>query len=123
MFAVGIAAMIPLSAAMDRWRLGAICASTAVLAGWTYPLFAHWVWGGGWLAQLGTIYGLGNGFLDTGGAGTIHVVGGLTALSMVWILGPRHGKYSSEGMPRRFPDTTWSTWSSDVFWPGRDGWD
>ena len=42
----------------DRWRLGAICASTALLAGWTYPLFAHWVWGGGWLAQLGVNCGL-----------------------------------------------------------------
>jgi ammonium transporter, Amt family len=103
MFAVGIAGVIPLSAAADRWRLGAICASTAVLAGWTYPLFAHWVWGGGWLAQLGTNYGLGSGFLDTGGAGTIQVVGGLTALSMVWILGPRQGKYSSDGMPTGIP--------------------
>jgi Amt family ammonium transporter len=103
MFAVGIAAMIPLSAAADRWRLGPICASTAVLAGWTYPLFAHWVWGGGWLAKLGVIYGLGNGFLDTGGAGTIHAVGGLTALSVVWILGAREGKYTSEGMPIGIP--------------------
>ncbi len=103
MFAVGIAAMIPLNAAADRWRLGPICASTAVLAGWTYPLFAHWVWGGGWLAQLGTIYGLGSGFVDTGGASTIHAVGGLTALSMVWIVGPREGKYSSEGMPIGIP--------------------
>jgi len=102
-FAVGITAMIPLNAAADRWRLGPICASTAVLAGWTYPLFAHWVWGGGWLAQLGTIYGLGSGFLDTGGASTIHVVGGLTALSMVWILGPREGKYTPEGMPVGIP--------------------
>jgi ammonium transporter, Amt family len=103
MFAVAIAAMIPLSAAADRWRLGAICASTAVLAGWTYPLFAHWVWGGGWLAQLGKIYGLGNGFLDTGGASTIHVVGGLTGLAVVWILGPRKGKYSPDGMPIGIP--------------------
>src|SRR5271165_309813 len=103
MFAVGITAMIPLNAAADRWRLGPICASTAVLAGWTYPLFAHWAWGGGWLSQLGTIYGLGSGFLDTGGASTIHVVGGLTALSMVWILGPREGKYSSEGLPVGIP--------------------
>lgn len=103
MFAVGIAAMIPLSAAADRWRLGAICISTAVLAGWTYPLFAHWVWGGGWLAQLGANYGLGQGFLDTGGASTIHAVGGLTALAMVWILGPRQGKYASDGMPIGIP--------------------
>ena len=103
MFAVGIAAQIPLNAAADRWRLGPICASTAVLTVWTYPLFAHWVWGGGWLAQLGTIYGLGGGFLDTGGASTINVVGGLTALSMVWILGPRAGKYTPEGMPIGIP--------------------
>ena len=103
MFAVGITAMIPLNAAADRWRLGPICASSAVLAGWTYPLFAHWVWGGGWLAQLGTIYGLGKGFLDTGGASTIHVVGGLTALATVWILGPREGKYSPEGLPIGIP--------------------
>lgn len=103
MFAVGMASVIPMSAAADRWRLGAICASTAVLAGWTYPLFAHWVWGGGWLAQLGSVYGLGKGFLDTGGAGTIQVVGGLTALAMVWILGPRQGKYASDGMPVGIP--------------------
>jgi ammonia channel protein AmtB len=47
MFAVGIAAQIPLNAAADRWRLGPICASTTVLAVWTYPLFAHWVCGAG----------------------------------------------------------------------------
>jgi Amt family ammonium transporter len=103
MFTVGIAGMIPLSAAADRWRLGAICASTAVMAGWTYPLFAHWVWGGGWLAQLGAIYGLGRGFIDTGGAGTIHAVGGLSALAVVWIIGPRSGKYSDDGMPVGIP--------------------
>ena len=66
MFGVGIAALIPLGAGSDRWRLGASCASTALLAGWTYPLFAHWVWGGGWLAQLGANLGLGYGFLDRG---------------------------------------------------------
>ena len=103
MFTVGIAAMIPLGAVADRWRLGAICASTAVMSGWTYPLFAHWVWGGGWLSQLGAIYGLGHGFIDTGGAGTIHAVGGLTALAVVWIIGPRSGKYSDDGMPAGIP--------------------
>jgi len=45
------------------------------LAGaWTYPLFAHWAWGGGWLAQLGQIGALGSGFVDCGGAGSIHAV-------------------------------------------------
>lgn len=102
-FAVGLAALIPLSAGADRWRLSASCFSTALLAGWTYPLFAHWVWGGGWLAQLGSNYGLGRGFLDAGGAGTIQVVGGLTALSVVWIIGPRRGKYAQDGITPAIP--------------------
>ncbi len=81
-FSVGLAGLIPLSSGADRWRLGAICASTALLAGWTYPLFAHWAWGGGWLAQLGTNCGLGRGFVDGGGSGTIQMVGGVTALAI-----------------------------------------
>ncbi|PYV70750.1 MAG: ammonium transporter [Acidobacteria bacterium] len=103
LFSVGLAALIPVGAGADRWRLGAICASTALLAGLTYPLFAHWVWGGGWLAQLGTNYGLGRGFVDAGGSSTIQVVGGLTALSIAWILSPRRGKYSAQGMPAAIP--------------------
>jgi len=100
---VGIAAMIPLGSGADRWRLGACCVSTAVLGGWTFPLFAHWVWGGGFLAQLGVNYGLGRGFIDTGGAATIQAVGGLTALSIAWLLGPRHGKYTRDGLPTAIP--------------------
>ena len=99
----GLAALIPIGAGADRWRFGAIGASTALLAGWTYPLFAHWVWGGGWLAQLGTNSGFGHGFVDVGGSSTIQVVGGLTALSVAWILGPRQGKYTPEGMPSAIP--------------------
>jgi len=102
-FSVTLAALIPLSSGSDRWRLGAACASTALLSGWTYPLFAHWVWAGGWLAQLGPSYGLGRGFIDAGGSSTIQVVGGLTALSITWILGPRRGKFSAEGMPAALP--------------------
>jgi ammonium transporter, Amt family len=103
MFSVGLAAVIPLSAGSDRWRLGASCASSALLAGWTYPLFAHWVWGGGWLSQLGTNCGLGRGFVDGGGASTIQAVGGLTALSITWILGSRRGKFSKDGIPAAIP--------------------
>ena len=95
LFSVSLAALIPLGSGADRWRLGAICISTALLAGWTYPLFAHWVWGGGWLAQLG--------FVDAGGSSSIQAVGGLTALSIAWILGPRRGKYALEGMPAAIP--------------------
>ena len=103
MFCVGLAALIPLGSGADRWRLRASCFSTAFLAAWTYPLFAHWVWGGGWLAELGVNYGIGRGFLDAGGTGVIQVVGGLTALAITWILGPRRGKYSSDGMAPAIP--------------------
>lgn len=103
MLCVALAALIPLGAGAERWRLGAVCASTAVLAGFTYPLFAHWMWGGGWLAQLGVNYGLGRGFVDSGGSAAIQSVGGLTGLSMAWILGPRRGKYTAEGMPMAIP--------------------
>ena len=102
-FCVGLAALIPLGSGADRWRLRAICLSTGLLAALTYPLFAHWVWGGGWLAQLGVNYGIGQGFLDVGGAGSIQVVGGLTALAVTWILGPRRGKYSADQMAPAIP--------------------
>ena len=102
MLSAGLAALIPLGAGGGRWRLGAICMSTVLLAGWTYPLFAHWVWDG-WLRQLGVNFGLGRGFVDAGGAGAIHGVGGLTALSIAWILGPRRGKFSAAGAPAAIP--------------------
>jgi Amt family ammonium transporter len=102
-FGVGLAALIPWGAGSDRWRLRAGCASTAVFAAFTYPLFAHWVWGGGWLAQLGANYGLGRGFMDTAGAGTMQATGGLTALCIVWLAGARQGKYSVNQLPAVFP--------------------
>jgi ammonium transporter, Amt family len=103
MWSVGLAALIPLGTGADRWRLGAACASTAILTGVTFPIFAHWVWGGGWLAQLGVNYGLGVGFLDAGGSGSVQTLGGLTALSIGWILGPRLGKYTRDGLPSAIP--------------------
>ncbi len=103
MLSTGVAVLIPLGSGADRWRLGAACASAALMAGLTFPLFAHWAWSGGWLAQLGANYGLGRGFVDVGGAGAIQAVGGLTALSIAWILGPRRGKFASDGMPSAIP--------------------
>ena len=103
MFSAGLASIIPLGSGADRWRLGAACASAVILAGWTYPVFAHWVWGGGWLAQLGQNYGIGRGLLDAGGASTIQAVGGLTALTITWLLGPRRGKYTPGGIPTALP--------------------
>jgi Amt family ammonium transporter len=92
MFAAGIVALIPISTGSDRWRLAAVCASSAMLAAIVFPLFAHWIWGGGWLARLGGPLGL-SSFVDAGGAGVVQVLGGLAALSVAWVLGPRRGKY------------------------------
>src|SRR5215831_1861493 len=103
MVSAALAAVIPLGAGAERWRLAGAATSGAILAGWTYPVFAHWVWAGGWLAQLGLNYGLGAGFADAGGAGTIQVAGGLTGLAVCWILGPRRGKYSAERLPAAIP--------------------
>ncbi len=100
---VALTALIPLGAGAERWRLNSLCASTALLAGITFPLFAHWSHGGGWLSQLGVNYGLGAGFVDPGGSGLIHVTGGFTALAIAWILGPRRGKYGQDGMPMAIP--------------------
>src|SRR5262249_3711585 len=103
MMSAGLAAIIPLSSGADRWRLGAACASTAIFAGWTFPLFAHWVWGGGWLAQLGVNCGLGQGYVDAGGAAPVQVAGGLTGLAVTWILQPRRGKFTQDRMPLAIP--------------------
>ena len=102
-FGIALAALIPWGAGSDRWRLRAGCISTAIFAGIIYPLFAHWAWGGGWLAQLGTNYGLGHGFADAAGGGTMQAAGGLTALAIVWITGPRHGKFHRNQLPAVFP--------------------
>ncbi len=103
MISVSLAALIPLGAGADRWRLSACAVSTVLLAAWIYPLFAHWVWAGGWLASLGINYGIGAGFLDAGGSSCIQALGGVAALAIAWIVGPRHGKYSQNGMPAALP--------------------
>jgi Amt family ammonium transporter len=101
--AVAMAAIIPWGSGADRLRLTAGCAIAALLAATVFPLVAHWVWAGGWLAQLGVNFSLGDGFLDGGGAATVHVLGGLSALAVVWIAGPRKGKFPKEGLSTALP--------------------
>jgi Amt family ammonium transporter len=101
--AAGLAALIPWGSGADRWRLGSVCLATAVFVAFAFPLLAHWVWGGGWLATLGSAFHLGAGFVDPGGAATVQVLGGLSALAVVWILGPRRTKFSGSAMPRAIP--------------------
>ncbi|MGA2649219.1 MAG: hypothetical protein ABSF28_01790 [Terracidiphilus sp.] len=103
LLAVALAALIPWGSGADRLRLTAGCAAATVLAAVVFPLFAHWVWAGGWLAQLGENFGLGSGFLDPGGAATVHVLGGLSAIAIVWITGSRRGKFPKEGFSTAMP--------------------
>jgi Amt family ammonium transporter len=101
--AVALAALIPWGAGADRLRLIAGCVVAAVLAAFVFPLVAHWVWAGGWLAQLGVNFSLGSGFLDPAGAASIHVLGGLSALAVIWIAGPRKGKFPPGGFATAMP--------------------
>ena len=101
--AVALAALIPWGSGADRLRLTAGCAVAAVLAATVFPLLSHWVWGGGWLSQLGVNFSLGAGFLDGGGAATVQVLGGVSALAVVWIAGPRKGKFPKEGLSTALP--------------------
>jgi len=101
--ALSLAVLIPWGSGADRWRLSAGAASAAVLAALVFPFVSHWIWGGGWLAQLGLNFSLGSGFLDVGGAATIHLLGGFSALVVVWIAGPRRGKFPKEGLSTAMP--------------------
>jgi Amt family ammonium transporter len=113
MFAAGIVALIPISTGSDRWRLAAVCASSAMLAAIVFPLFAHWIWGGGWLARLGGPLGL-SSFVDAGGAGVVQVLGGLAALSPGCLA--RGAASTSPAWPPRSPDTTSCRCFSAVCW-------
>ncbi|HKW18130.1 MAG TPA: hypothetical protein VJO35_11550 [Terriglobales bacterium] len=105
LLSVTLASLIPLGAAADRWRLRAVCFSTVIFAGWIYPAFGYLARAAflAKLAYLGQHVVLGQGFVDAGGSGVINVTGGLTALSIAWLLGPRRGKYSEQGLPAAIP--------------------
>src|ERR1700733_12816643 len=68
-----------------------------------YPIFGCWVWGGGWLSQVGASMNLGHGYVDFAGSTVVHAVGGFAAMALAVILGPRLGKYGKDGKARAFP--------------------
>jgi Amt family ammonium transporter len=84
-------------AAAERWKFLTFCVSSILMGAFTYPIFANWAWGGGWLASLGSNLGLGKGYCDFAGSGVVHAVGGLTALAVALIIGPRIGKFNRDG--------------------------
>jgi len=68
-----------------------------------YPLVAGWVWGGGWLANLGRSLGWGNGAVDFAGSGVVHMIGGAVALAGALVIGPRIGKFNKDGSANTIP--------------------
>jgi Amt family ammonium transporter len=89
--------------AAERWKYSAFIISSFFMGAFTYPLYGNWAWGGGWLATLGSSYGLGHGYADFAGSGVVHAVGGITALAMAIIIGPRIGKFRRDGTPNAIP--------------------
>src|SRR5438046_2800947 len=90
-------------ACAERWKFITFSVTSIIMGALTYPLFANWAWGGGWLSQLGANFGLGHGYADFAGSGVVHAVGGVTALALSLIIGPRIGKFTREGKPNAIP--------------------
>jgi Amt family ammonium transporter len=100
---MNISATIPTGAMAERWTFKSFMVYGFFIAMFIYPLYAHWVWGGGWLAQLGRNFGLGHGVLDFAGSSVIHMLGGVSALAGAIVLGPRMGKFKTDGNPNAIP--------------------
>src|SRR5437899_874350 len=97
------AATVPTGAMAERWKFSSFVVFGFFLSMFTYPIFANWVWGGGWLSQLGKNFGLGHGHVDFAGSSVVHLVGGVAALAGAMVLGARIGKFTKEGKPTAMP--------------------
>lgn len=75
-------------AVAERMKLSSYLLLTVAMTGIIYPVVGHWVWGGGWLSQLG--------FIDFAGSSVVHLTGAVGALVAAWLIGPRIGKYSGQ---------------------------
>ena len=86
------AATIVSGAMAERTKFISYCIYSLLISAVVYPISGHWIWGGGWLSQLG--------FHDFAGSTAVHMVGGVASLIGAKILGPRIGKYDRNGKPR-----------------------
>jgi Amt family ammonium transporter len=91
----GTAATIVSGAMAERMRFVAYLTYSFLLTAFLYPVVGHWVWGGGWLAELG--------FHDFAGSTVVHAVGGVAALVGSWLLGARIGRFDASGTPHAIP--------------------
>ena len=88
-------ATIVSGAMAERTKFISYCIYSLLISLFVYPISGHWIWGGGWLAQLG--------FHDFAGSTAVHMVGGVAALIGAMFLGPRIGKYDEKGNPKAIP--------------------
>jgi Amt family ammonium transporter len=91
----GTAATIVSGAVAERIKFGAFFLFSFLMVGFIYPVAGHWIWGGGWLAKMG--------MLDFAGSTVVHSIGGWAALTGIWLLGPRLGKYTRDGKVNPIP--------------------
>lgn len=101
------AATIVSGAMAERTKFISYVIYSVVISLVIYPISGHWVWGGGWLAELG--------FHDFAGSTVVHMVGGVAALVGAAILGPRIGKYGKDGKPRAIPGHSLTLGALGVF--------
>jgi Amt family ammonium transporter len=96
-------ATIPTGSMAERWKYLAFFIYGILVGGVIYPIYGNWVWGGGWLADLGTNFGLGHGHVDFAGSSVVHMTGGVLAFVGAAMIGPRLGKYNKDGSANAIP--------------------
>jgi len=94
---------IPTGSMAERVKYSAYVITAFFISMILYPFFGNWVWGGGFLATLGSNFGIGHGVVDFAGSAVVHSMGGMIALSGAIVLGPRIGKFKKDGTSRSFP--------------------
>ncbi|MCO6451455.1 MAG: ammonium transporter [Caldilineales bacterium] len=97
------AATIPTGSMAERLKFTGFILMGLWVSMFIYPLIGNWVWGGGWLQNLGRIAGLGNGVVDFAGSGVVHMVGGSIALVGAIAVGPRIGRFNADGSANAMP--------------------
>jgi len=112
----GTAATIVSGAVAERLKFQAYLVYSVLVSGIIYPLYGHWVWGGGWLSHLP----FGVGHLDFAGSGVVHAVGGFVGLAGAIVLGPRFGKFGKDGRPKAIPghSITMAALGTFILWFG-----
>jgi len=116
-------ATIVTGACAERWSFKSFAIFSVLVGAFIYPVFGGWVWGGGWLAQLGYRAGLGHGAVDYAGSGVVHLQGGALALITAFLIGPRIGKYGADGkinpiLPHNIPMVQLGTFILAFGWFG-----